>query len=233
MEACFAKRDFLENPMRIPTCLLGLFLLASCASISVKEKPDVNLAKGEVRPQVIYVRDFTVQMESFKVDRKDAELLEFQKKTVESMSAELLERLGKIYPCQPLAADAPAPTGACWVLEGRFLRVNQGSRALRMFIGFGAGGTKMETAVQVYDLSQANVQPIMSFDTTGGSNAEPGAIASTDPYSAAASAASLAGRGISEDTKRTSRMIVAYVSEYLGKKGWISQEQVKNAKIAK
>lgn len=226
-------RDFLESPMRIPTCLLGFSFLASCASISVKEKPDVNLAKGEIQPQLIYVRDFTVQLEAFNVDRKDAKLAEFEKQTVEAMSRELLERLSKIYPCERLAADAPAPAGACWVLEGRFLRVNQGSRALRMFIGFGAGGTKMETAVQVYDLAQAGVQPIMSFDTTGGSNAGPGAMASSNPYSAAATAAGASAHGISEDTRRTSRMIVAYVSEYLGEKGWISKEQVKNAKVAK
>jgi uncharacterized protein DUF4410 len=63
-----------------------------------------------------------------------------------------------------------------WLVTGEFVRVNGGSRALRSLIGLGAGGTKMETVVRVYDLSRLSKEPVFQFDTSGGSNAEPGAV---------------------------------------------------------
>ena len=70
-----------------------------------------------------------------------------------------------------------------WLIRGEFTRVNQGSRLLRSTIGFGAGGTKVETNVYVYDLSKSSTTPFLTFSTSGGSNAEPGAITglATDP----------------------------------------------------
>ncbi|MEZ0299569.1 MAG: DUF4410 domain-containing protein, partial [Candidatus Methylacidiphilales bacterium] len=66
------------------------------------------------------------------------------------------------------------PSG--WLLTGKFVRVNQGSRALRMIVGLGAGGTKLETEIAVRDLSQPGAPVVISTMKTGGSNAEPGAM---------------------------------------------------------
>ena len=63
-----------------------------------------------------------------------------------------------------------------WFVRGEFKTVCQGSRLLRSAIGFGAGGTKIETHVEVYDLASNSATPFLTFSTTGGSGAEPGAI---------------------------------------------------------
>jgi hypothetical protein len=116
------------------------------------------------------------------------------------------------------------------VIRGKFVRVNQGSRFLRSAIGFGAGGTKLETMVEVYDLSDLSHRPFLTFSTTGGSNAEPGAITgiATDPLTlgvgvVTGGAGGLA-HGLTEDTKRTAREITAELSDYMYRSGWIPED---------
>ena len=86
----------------------------------------------------------------------------------------------------------------------------------------------METTAQVYDLStRSRQQPLFTFSTTGGSNAEPGIITSVGPLAPTTVPAvviSMTGKGahgVSEDAKRTARVIAAYVSEQLAARGYL------------
>jgi hypothetical protein len=124
------------------------------------------------------------------------------------------------------------------VIQGQFVRVNQGSRLLRGAIGFGLGGTKLVCRVQVYDLSQGpGGQPFLTFTTTGGSNAEPGAITAiaTDPLTiaieAVAGGAGGIAHGLTEDSARTAREITAVLSNYMYHRGWITEDQRVTPKI--
>lgn len=222
-------QDYIRRASVVITTL-GFLLLAGCASVSVKDQEVNNLPGGRLKPTKIYVRDFDLPLDTLNVDRSGAELEAFKKQSIESMSAALLAEIVKFYPVEKLAANAPAPVGNYLVLDGQFLRVNQGSRALRMFIGFGAGGTKMETAISLYDAGGSPMQKLLAFDTTGGSGAEPGVVGDPTPVGAAGSMAGGSMRGISEDTKRTARMIAYRLSQYLGDRGWITPDQVKAAK---
>jgi hypothetical protein len=105
--------------------------------------------------------------------------------------------------------------------------VEQGSRLLRSAVGFGVGGSKVETRVEVYDLAQNPGTPFLTFSTTGGSGSEPGAILalSADPLQIAIGGVTGAAHGLSEDTKRTAREITAELSNYMYKRGWISEDQ--------
>jgi hypothetical protein len=117
------------------------------------------------------------------------------------------------------------------LIRGEFTKVNQGSRFLRSAIGFGAGGTKMETKIYVYDLTQNTGIPILTFTTTGGSGAEPGAITAIAPDPVTIGLGVIAGgaaglfHGVSEDSKRTAREITAQLSDYLYRRGWIPQNK--------
>ena len=123
-------------------------------------------------------------------------------------------------------ADGARHTKIAWLVRGQFTIVNQGSRLLRSAIGFGAGQTKVETRVQVYDLATSSITPFLTFATTGGSGSEPGAILAftTDPLEIAVGGVSGAAHGLSEDTKRTAREITAEFSDYMYKRGWISED---------
>jgi hypothetical protein len=90
---------------------------------------------------------------------------------------------------------------------------------LRGLVGLGAGGTKLETSVRVYDLSHLAEEPVLQFETSGGSNAEPGAFLG-GTFGALPNAIRNAGaRGVTDDTARTAREITAIIADYYAKNG--------------
>jgi len=199
---------------------------AGCASVSVTDvKQSMTVGVPAVKPALIAVAPFATDPGTFNVDRTGAELANFkenlQKMLMTALVADIRTHLA---PSQVVYGTPPAG-GNYWVVTGVFVRVNQGSRFLRSAIGFGAGGTKMETAVVVYNMSGSEPTPFMTFATTGGSGAEPGAVMAADPVSLALSAVSGSAKGLTDDTRRTSRMITAALSDYMYGKGWISADK--------
>jgi hypothetical protein len=124
-----------------------------------------------------------------------------------------------------------------WLVTGRFIRINQGSRALRIILGLGAGGTKLETQVSIFDLSTRPARLVAQCETIGGSNAEPGALISGGPDVVSAGVgigigvASSAQHGVTEDSRRTARMIAYYTSQQLAARGFIPASVAKNPKL--
>jgi hypothetical protein len=210
---------------KIATCLLATLALASCASVSVEESTDSVRRK---MPEMVYVKTFTTAHSDFEVDRTGRELSDFKK------NLQLMLKTATVADLTDRLLPAVAETNAdhfrsqnAWLVCGRFKTVKQGSRLLRSAIGFGAGGTKVETYVEVYDLAEDPGTPFLTFDTSGGSNAEPGAILAftTDPVQLAIGGVSGAAHGLSEDTKRTAHEITAELSDYMHTRGWISDGQ--------
>jgi hypothetical protein len=208
---------------------MGLMLtLASCASISVQ--PGTAVATRQM-PQRVCVEAFSTDKGEFNVDREGAELAAFKTDLQKMMTAGITVDLSKrLIPA--VAADKMqfSQHENAWLIRGEFVKVNQGSRLLRGAVGFGAGGTKFETRVQVYDLSTGALTPFLTFATTGGSNAEPGALPTlaTDPLTLVIEAAGGAGNvahGVTEDTTRTAREITAELSDYMYRSGWISEDK--------
>ena len=205
---------------------IGL-LLTGCASISVQ--PGTAVATQQ-KPQKVYVEAFSTDGE-FNVDRDGQELIEFKKDLQAMMVAGITTDLTKrLIPAVAAPNNFHPQRESAWLIRGRFVRVNQGSRLLRGAVGFGAGATKLETQVQVYDLSTGDGKPFYTFSTTGGSNAEPGALPSlaTDPLTLVIEAAGGAGNvahGVTEDTNRTAREITAELSDYMYRSRWISEDQ--------
>jgi hypothetical protein len=205
--------------------LLPTLVLASCASVSVEDGTERVTQK---MPEMIYVLDFSTAHSDFQVDRTGTELAEFKKNLQlmlnTAMVADLTDRLA---PAVPGTKSDGSLRKNAWLVRGEFTTVYQGSRLLRSAIGFGAGGTKVETRVQVYDLAQNPGVPFLTFSTTGGSGSEPGAILAltTDPLEIAIGGVSGAAHGLSEDTKRTAREITAKFSDYMYNRGWIFQDQ--------
>ncbi len=209
--------------------LVGLVLvLTGCASISVE--PGTSVATKHM-PGKVYVESFSVAKGEFNVDRTGAELAEFksglQAMMTTGITADLTKRL---IPSEAAGKISFKHRENAWLIRGQFVLVNQGSRLLRGAIGFGAGGTKLETNVQIYDLATGDPKPFLTFSTTGGSNAEPGALPSlaTDPLTLVVEAAGGAGNvahGLSEDTARTAREITAELSDYMYRSGWIPEDK--------
>lgn len=201
-------------------------LLSGCASVSVRELRQSR--SGVTKPQHIYVVPFDTSRGSFRIaDAKTrGEIDAFRQGTATLLADYTVRNVSKhVAPASKVVSPAVAPASG-WLVTGRFTRVHTGSRMLRMGVGLGAGGTKMETSVEVFDLSTGRRRPFLRFDTTGGSNAMPGLLTSTGPVSAAVSVASQAGTGVTDDAARTSRMITGALSEFMFERGWIPKEKV-------
>ena len=194
----------------------GLFGLAGCASVGVRNPAQ---AANPKLPKQIFVADFDTNRGTFHVSRSGDELVTLQQKTANVLANYLVADLSKsVVPASRQDGSRKTRTDA-WIITGEFIRVNEGSRALRGLIGAGAGGTKMETIVRVYDLSHLSKEPVLQFETSGGSNAEPGAVLG-GMFGALPNALRNAGaRGVTDDTARTAREITAMVAGYYARNG--------------
>jgi hypothetical protein len=211
-------------------------LLAGCASVSVgnvhpKGTPPKSL------PEKIYVREFIAPYDVFHVDRGDAKLLEFVKNERHALALDLAAQLSKhIAPAEILPEGKPFPRGNYWLLQGVYDRVNQGSRALRIGLGFGAGGTKLETRAIFSNLSSGKPVPFLSLLTTGGSGIAPGAWAAFTPAGAfyipgaIANAGGASLGGLSVDRSRTAREVAATLSEYCFQQHLIPERRTRRPK---
>jgi hypothetical protein len=200
--------------------------LAACESVSVRRSEVVSGEPPHWAPERIYVARFAAPKDVFRVDRSDERLETFREEMTDRLRRNIVWRVGdRIAPASAVERDEVIPPGRAWLITGRFERVNQGSRAMRMLLGFGAGGTKVETSVIVYDLSGSNPKPFLRFETTGGSNAMPGAVASTTWWGAAMGSAGGMRAGLNFDTVRTSREITAALSEYLAERELIERKK--------
>jgi hypothetical protein len=212
----------------VPKAALALCLalaLASCASVSVDEG---TASVTKAMPEIIYVANFSTAQADFEVDRTGAELKAFKENLQLMLNTAMVTDLTyRLVPAASATKSARSRSNNAWLVKGEFVTVKQGSRFLRGAVGFGAGGTKLETRVQVYDLAQNPDTPFLTFSTTGGSNAEPGAVLglTTDPLTLAIGGVSGVAHGLSEDTKRTAREITAELSDYMYNRGWISDGQ--------
>ncbi len=198
---------------------LAASLLSGCASVSLVQR-DWKVTPVPV-PEVICVRPFTAELGAAKVDRDGAELDAFAREFGAEAAGRLVERLGKhVGPAKVIGVSERVTNPRHWILEGRFVRMKQGSRALRSIVGFGLGGTRLETVVDIYRIDpRGRRQALAHFQTTGGSNAEPGALFSSPLGLVPRLAVSATASGLAADARRTSRMITAAIAEKLASQG--------------
>jgi hypothetical protein len=204
----------------ISAILAGLGIaLCSCASVSVRETIPLTAPPGKA-PETIFIQTFEFEEDMLRVGRKGEELEDFKRTMQQEMMTNLLDRVRKyIGPAQALSSEAEIPRGNFWLLSGRFTRVNQGSRLLRGALGFGTGGTKMDVTATVSDLSGRTPLRFLLIQTTGGSNAMPGAVMGAVTWPMAIAGAPGLVSGLSLDSRRTSREITSALAQYMKKHG--------------
>lgn len=221
--------------LRAAPLLAGLTALffSGCASVSVYDSGTFEANLPSLAPEKIYVREFAAPDRAFRVDREGRDLRAFQMAKQDRLAKSIVKRLGeRVAPAEILPLNAPAPRGNFWLLDGRFDSVEQGSRLLRAGIGFGAGATKLETTSFLFDLNGPTPARMLVIRTTGGSGSEPGAVAGFNPLTMAfvplgmgLNAAGGAQRGLSSDTVRTAREIVATINEFAHQQNLIPEQK--------
>lgn len=99
---------------------------------------------------------------------------------------ELVEELRDLdLPAQRWSGPAPAGVGV-YTLEGQFVTIDEGNAAARMIIGFGIGGTEIQTLVQAYVIEPTGKRLLAEATVDSESSSAPG-LAATLPAGAAIS----------------------------------------------
>jgi len=195
--------------------------LCSCASVSVQNVVEPSQTPPAFKPQKIYIHPFEFDEGTVRVDREGSKLEEFKATLQQEMMKNLVVRLTKsIAPAESLPVFAGLPPGQNWLMTGRFTRVNQGSRFLRSAFGFGSGGTKMDVSITISELSETGPRPLVMVQTTGGSNAMPGAILGVVNWIMILQGGQGIVAGVTTDCRRTAREITAALAAYLQQNGF-------------
>jgi hypothetical protein len=221
--------------------LLPLLFLTGCSSVSVLQEREVSSLAPTAKPKALYVRPFEVRRGAEFDAAAPASGEDPRSKVGDLVTEGILSRSEAwIAPGKLLPADAPAPSSGLLV-QGKILRTQQGSRALRVGIGFGLGRTRLETSVRVFNLAASATEPWLSFETTGGSNMEPGVVGALVPsplaipiaasvVGSAVTAGAIGVKGVSQDASRTGRVIAAAIHDKLAKRRLV--ERATNVKRA-
>ena len=201
-----------------PFMLLLCLMLGGCASVSVSRQ---EWSSKVCVPDKSLIRPFTVDREKFSVDRDGVDLDAFEEKFSAEFADRLAERLTKhIRPAMVISRNEKVKDPKAWLIEGHFTRVHQGSRALRSLVGFGLGATKTEARVDVFQVAaKGRMIRVAQLETTGGSNAEPGALFSSPFGAVPRLITNVTTSGLAADARRTARTITAAVSEKLSAQG--------------
>jgi hypothetical protein len=124
--------------------------------------------------------------------------------------------------------------GPVLVIDGQFIAIDEGTRALRMVIGLGAGHSTVRTAVQVTEMYPEGRRLVDQFEVDARSGYKPGAaetmgagaaagtLATAAAVTAAGSVASEAfGANVDADSERTASKIAKLLATFFAEEGWI------------
>ena len=248
----FAIRTALE--------LLASLLIVACASATVTPEK-VAPPTTPVRPTRIVVYDFAVSPaevtlnqsivhRTFLAAQSTPSLKKSQLETAHAVAHDLSDALVKDLQNLGFTVEkhhrGTSVTGNALIVDGQFLNVDEGNRLRRLVIGFGSGASKLDTRVQVYQVSGGTTHRVLEFETHVESAKLPGAAVTmgagavaTGAVTAgsAAVAGGLAGvkahqSTLSALTDKSAEEITAYLSQYFAKQGWISSDKMQIPKFA-
>lgn len=150
----------------------------------------------------------------------------------DSLASRLVADINAIGLSAERAAKTAPPGINDLVIQGQFVRIDEGSQVQRFVIGFGLGATDLRTQVQMFQVTAEGWRPVKQFDTVATGSRFPGAAFFVAGGAAAGTVATSAmissGVGvirelrasIDADAGRTSEQITAKVSELSTANRW-------------
>jgi hypothetical protein len=238
------------------TALFGviIFLASACGQTGVRlrsQTPDVNLQ----RPSRILVTSFAVSEDEVReyqgIMRQQPSVKdpaqrerEIARQVVEVMVIELADGLRDMGFVVERVERGTVIVGDNLLIDGQFLKVDEGNPLRRLVVGFGSGASSLDTQVQVYQ--GEGRRKLLEFTTHSDSGKLPGAAPTLGAGAVAqggitagavvANAAVSSVKTYHSDVERMSAnsadQVVRYLSEFFVKQGWIRADQVRKARMA-
>jgi hypothetical protein len=234
--------------------LLSMAALTGCPKTSVQPVEE-TAATTLPAPEIVLVYNFSVNLAEVTqnyglfqkaIDAVDSTtqteaITEIAHEAANRLTADLATEISKLgLPAQPATRDTYVPPNSL-LIAGYFVDVDEGNRAERLVIGFGAGKSKIDTQVQVLQPSGGTYRTVLEFKTHADSGDMPGA-AVTMGAGAAAQGAVTGGMaaanvafggakayrsGIDSMIDRTADRATEYLSQFFAREGWIPPDKVK------
>lgn len=220
-----------------------LGLAGSCAKARV-QNVQADKSAALPRPSRVVVFDFETGGSDVRVGTSpvrsgrragglsmdDADML--AEAVADALATRLVEDVRALGLTAERAIGTSPPRTDDMVIQGQFLRIDEGSAVKRFVIGFGAGATELRTNVEMFQVSADGWRPVTQFDTVAQGAKLPGAafgVAGGAAVGAAATSA-VVGSGvgavrelrasIDADARRTSEQIAKKVSELKTAQRW-------------
>jgi uncharacterized protein DUF4410 len=253
------NRVFRAMMVMVSACLAAS-LLVGCAKATITPQETASSVGTVQRPSKIVVHDFEVSAADViqnqgplqrvyrsvsKSDQQmEADRLATGREAAHDLSEDLVKQLKALgFDAENLPPEA-TPGDNNLVIEGQFLNADEGNRARRMIIGFGAGASHLETLVTVSQAStEGPATELLRFKTYSDSGKMPGAAltmgagaaaqgaAATSAVTAVTSAGKVYSSMLSTLADKTSKQITAYLSQYFASQGWIAADQVPTTSV--
>jgi Domain of unknown function (DUF4410) len=124
------------------------------------------------------------------------------------------ELQSKGFPARRVREGAKPATG--WLVRGKFSALDQGDRALRTAVGFGAGSTNLNVDAILAEIVNGQERPISLIDTSNKTGKGPGGVAraatTENPYAIAVKYA-LSGRDLQKNIRKTAKAVADQIAK--------------------
>jgi len=206
-------RRTLFNESRILLLLLSLFTVVGCAS-TPEMGPAVTPVSGALppgikKPSIIYIADFSLapgMLEKHEMVKREGIAKKItgrfrHEDSPEDKAQKLIETLSKAVVSELSEAgqsasyvpgshleDCPSIAGgdpSGWLVNGWFVKVDEGNRAVEATVGFGTGGEHVDIQIAVSACATAKSGPFMVLGSSSGKKMMPGGIVTMNPYAIA------------------------------------------------
>ena len=169
---------------RAASCVFALLLLAGCASTKVSDRETYAGAKLP-RPDRILVYDFaatpdevpaqsTLATASAGTTPQTAEDIAEGHKLGAAVAKELIADLQGMGLPAVEAAGQPPPQVNDIVIKGSFVTIEEGSAGKRVLLGFGSGGSDLETVVEGFQMTPEGLRKLGGGKVNSGGSKTPG-----------------------------------------------------------
>ena len=236
----------------------------ACAKATIKPG-STDLDWKVPKPVAVYIYPFAIQPTDIAVNsgmfsraadyvdtsRVPQEQAEMARQVQQSMGQELVAGIEKLgFSASVASYDEPPPPVNALVIEGQFVRVDEGAELRRIVIGLGLGKSWVAAQVQVYETTASKGayeqtregrQLLLAFSTYSHGGEFPGVAvgAAGGPIGGGIAAARAVEEGVSEhirsktvrDVNRAAKQIGASLSAYMATQGWIPAEQAERARV--
>jgi hypothetical protein len=231
----------LRKQVSVPTALLltALWLVPAFSGFGQLRGPKVTqetqLPQKLQRPAMVYVSDFGINPDDLQkggplrqrlnqgllrstmdqVQGKDSTPEGQAAAIVEKMSSAIITNLRNKGLSATRVGSTKAP-GDGWIVQGRFSTVDEGDRAMRTAVGFGAGSTNLNVDVVLGEVVRGQEKPILLFDTGNSTGKGPGGVAiaaaTKNPYALAVKYV-MSGRNLETNIRKTAKLIADQIAK--------------------